>query len=130
MALVRRSNIGSEGIVSKQLEQRIGEVKDELIGIRKDLHRKPELGFQEYQTAAKVARYLQNLKLEVATGIGGTGVIGLLRGNGAGPTLALRACLDALAIEEQSGVPYSSENSGVMHACGHDGNIIVVLGKT
>lgn len=112
----------------KLLDQRISEIKDELIGIRKDLHRKPELGFQEYHTAAEVAGYLKRLGLEVATGIGGTGVIGLLRGENPGPTIALRACLDALAVEEQSGVEYSSENSGVMHACGHDGNMTMVLG--
>lgn len=112
----------------KQLDQRIDTIKDELIGIRKDFHRKPELGFQEHRTAVKVSSYMENLGLEVTTDIGGTGVIGLLSGRNAGPTIALRACLDALPIEEQSGVPYSSENIGVMHACGHDGNMTIVLG--
>ena len=112
----------------KQLDQILCGIKDELISIRKDFHRKPELGFQEHQTATKVASYMENLGLEVTTSIGGTGVIGLLRGENAGQTIALRACLDALPIEEQSGVPYSSENSGVMHACGHDGNMTIVLG--
>ena len=112
----------------KHFDQRIGTIKNELINIRKDFHRKPELGFQEYQTATRVASYMENLGLQVTTGVGGTGVIGLLRGEKDGPTIALRACLDALAIEEQSGVSYSSENSGVMHACGHDGNMTIVLG--
>jgi amidohydrolase len=111
-----------------QLDQRLSAIKEELINIRKDFHRRPELGFQEYQTAAKAASYMENLGFEVTAGIGGTGVIGLLRGRNAGPTIALRACLDALAIEEQSGVLYSSENSGIMHACGHDGNMTMVLG--
>lgn len=112
----------------KPLEQKIEVLKDELIHMRKDFHRKPELGFQEYETAAKVADYMKELRLEVTTGIGGTGVISLLRGEKAGPTVALRACLDALAIEEKSGVAYRSENSGIMHACGHDGNMTMVLG--
>ncbi len=112
----------------KQLDQILFAIKDELISTRKDFHRKPELGIQEHQTATKVASYMENLGLKVTSSIGGTGVIGLLRGENAGQTIALRACLDALPIEEQSGVPYSSENSGVMHACGHDGNMTIVLG--
>ncbi len=112
----------------KKVDEKLGSIKDELINIRKDFHRKPELGFQEFQTASKVSGYMKNLGLEVTTGIGGTGVIGILHGKNAGSTIALRACLDALAIEEQSGVSYSSENSGVMHACGHDGNMTIVLG--
>jgi amidohydrolase len=112
----------------RQFDEKLGSIEDELINIRKDFHRKPELGFQEFQTASKVSDYMKNLGLEVTTGIGGTGVIGILHGKNAGSTIALRACLDALAIEEQSGVSYSSENSGVMHACGHDGNMTIVLG--
>jgi amidohydrolase len=104
------------------------ELQQELIELRKELHRFPELGFQEFRTAEKVADYLKGLGLEVQAGIGGTGVIGLLRGTAAGPTVAIRACLDALAIAEQSGVDYASENPGVMHACGHDGNMVMTLG--
>jgi amidohydrolase len=110
------------------LDQRIEAIREELISIRKDFHRQPELGFQEHQTARKVATFLRNLEFEVTTGIGGTGVLGLLHGNNPGPTIALRVCLDALAIEENSGVAYVSENSGVMHACGHDGNMTMALG--
>lgn len=110
------------------LNHKIDKITKDLIRIRKDFHRYPELGFQEHQTAAKVASYMEKLGFEVITGIGETGVIGLLRGNHPGPTIALRACLDALAIEEQSDIEYSSENSGVMHACGHDGNMTMVLG--
>jgi amidohydrolase len=112
----------------KLLSHKIAAIKDELVTIRRDLHRYPELGFQEFRTAAKVANYMEKLGFEVRTGIGETGVIGLLRGKNDGPTIGLRACLDALAIEEQSGVEYSSENSGIMHACGHDGNMAIVLG--
>ena len=103
-------------------------IADELTALRHDLHRRPELGFQEHATAAAVAGYLKELGLEVDAGVGGTGVVGLLRGNASGPTLALRACLDALPVKEATGLPYASENSGVMHACGHDGNMTMVLG--
>ena len=104
------------------------ELQQELIELRKELHRYPELGFREYRTAGTVADYMTALGLAVQTGIGCTGVVGLLRGTSAGPTLAIRACLDALAIVEQSGVDYASENHGVMHACGHDGNMAITLG--
>ena len=112
----------------ENLDQTIARIKVELVGIRKDLHRFPEVGFQEHRTAAKVAEYLKNLELEVVTGIGGTGVIGLLRGKNEGPTAAFRVCLDALAMHERSGVEYASENEGVFHGCGHDGNMTMALG--
>ena len=107
---------------------KLGAFFENLAMLRQELHRRPELGFQEYETAAKVASYLEGLGLEVTTGVGGTGVIGLLRGGVSGPVIALRACLDALPVQEASGVSYASEKSGVMHACGHDGNMAMVLG--
>lgn len=112
----------------KKLDQEIAEIKDELILMRKDFHRFPEVGFQEYRTAEKVAEYMKNVGFEVQTGIAGTGVVGLLRGKNEGPTLGIRACLDALAMEECSGVDYRSENKGVFHGCGHDGNMTIALG--
>lgn len=111
-----------------KIDAKITALKDELINIRQELHQYPEVGFQEYQTAAKVAFYMQKLGLEVVTGVGKTGVIGLLKGGQGGPTIALRACLDALAMDERSGVDYTSENTGVFHGCGHDGNMTMVLG--
>src|SRR5438132_6204727 len=93
-----------------------------------DLHQNPELSFHEEKTAAKLADRLRALGFEVTTGIAGTGVVGLLR-NGAGPTVMIRTDLDALPVEEKTGLPYASkattkDNSGatvpVMHACGHD----------
>lgn len=110
------------------LEKKTAAITGELTEIYKDLHRHPELGFAEVYTAAKVAALLQEWGYEVTTGIGGTGVIGVLHGMGEGRTFALRACLDALAIPEQTGVDYASENVGSMHACGHDGNMTVTLG--
>lgn len=111
-----------------KLEQKVEEIRNELIAIRRDLHRHPELGFEEYYTADKVANYLKDCGYEVTTGIGGTGVIGVMYGANEGPTFAIRACLDALEIPEQTGVDYASEIPGHMHACGHDGNMTVTLG--
>lgn len=84
-----------------------------------DLHRNPELSLREERTAAKLAEFLRSIGLEVSTGVGGTGVVGVLR-NGAGPTLLIRTDMDALPIDERTGLPYASETKGVMHACGHD----------
>lgn len=110
------------------LEERVAAISGELVEIRRDLHRHPELGFEEVYTSKRVADYLRATGYEVATGIGGTGVIGVLRGARDGRTFALRACLDALEIPEQTGVPYASVIPGRMHACGHDGNMAVTLG--
>ncbi len=84
-----------------------------------DIHSNPELGFEEKQTAAKLAGRLKALGYEVTEGVGGTGVVGLLK-NGAGPMVMLRTELDALPVTEQTGLPFSSKTPGVMHACGHD----------
>ncbi len=94
---------------------------------RRDLHMHPELGFHEVRTAGIVARELQNLGLEVTTGIGKTGVVGLLEGGQPGPTLLLRFDMDALPILEQTGAEYASKSPGVMHVCGHDGHTAIGL---
>jgi amidohydrolase len=95
--------------------------------MRRDFHMHPELGFQEIRTAGIVARELQNIGLEVTTGIGKTGVVALIEGSQPGPTLLLRADMDALPIVEQTGTEYASQNNGVMHACGHDGHTAILL---
>lgn len=84
-----------------------------------DLHQHPELAFQEVQTAAKLAARLKTLGFEVTTGVGRTGIVGVLK-NGPGPVVMLRTELDALPVEEKTGLPYASKTKGVMHACGHD----------
>jgi amidohydrolase len=84
-----------------------------------DLHANPELAFEEKQSAVKLAGVLKTLGYEVTTGVGGTGVVGLLK-NGPGPVVMLRTELDALPVTEQTGLPFSSKTAGVMHACGHD----------
>ena len=103
----------------------------EMVNFRRVLHMYPELSFQEVNTPQKVTDYLKNLGLEVRKGVGGRGVIGLLRGGAAenaGRTIALRADFDALPIQDEKEVPYKSRIPGVMHACGHDLHTASLLG--
>jgi amidohydrolase len=101
----------------------------ELVGWRRDLHRHPELGFEEHRTAGFVASRLEGLGLEVKTGVGATGVVGLLRAPRAeGGAVLLRADMDALPIQEVGGREYGSTVEGCMHACGHDGHMAMLLG--
>ena len=95
---------------------------------RRDFHAHPELGFDEHRTSAKVAELLKEFGLDVHTGVGGTGVVGVLqRGNGT-TAIGLRADMDALPFEEQNDFEYKSTKPGVMHACGHDGHTAMLLG--
>lgn len=95
--------------------------------LRRDFHRHPELGFQEYRTAEVVARELRALGLEVTTGIAQTGLSAVIEGSQPGRVVMLRFDMDALPIEEQTGAEYASQNAGVMHACGHDGHMAIGL---
>lgn len=99
-----------------------------LVEIRRHLHRHPELGRHEYETGRYVANIMEALGLEVQTEVAGTGVVALLRGAYPGRTVALRADMDALPVQEQSNVPYKSAVPGVMHACGHDAHMALTLG--
>lgn len=92
-----------------------------------DLHRHPELSFAEHRTAGVVADHLRRLGIDATEGIGRTGVVGVIA-NGDGPTVALRADMDALPVTEATGLPYASETDGVMHACGHDVHVTCLLG--
>jgi amidohydrolase len=103
-------------------------LKDQLIAWRRDFHRHPELGFQEFRTSGIVAKYLSSLGMEVQTGIGQTGVVGLLEGSRPGPVVMLRFDMDALPIRELNQTDYVSENAGVMHACGHDAHTAIGMG--
>lgn len=87
----------------------------------------PELGFQEHETSRKIAGYLQDLGLRVETGVAKTGVVALMEGCGPGPTLLMRSDMDALPLEENNSLPYRSQNEGVMHACGHDTHMAMLL---
>jgi amidohydrolase len=101
----------------------------EITAIRKDIHAHPELGFHEERTAALVAKELRELGIEVTEKIGGTGVVGTIRGSVAGiRSIGLRADMDALPIQETTGLPYASTTEGQMHACGHDGHTAMLLG--
>lgn len=101
--------------------------EDELVQLRRDLHQHPELAFNEHRTADVAAERAEALGLEVRRGVGITGVVAELR-NGDGPTVALRADMDALPIHETNDVPYRSTVDGVMHACGHDAHVSMLVG--
>jgi amidohydrolase len=98
------------------------------VELRRDLHAHPELAFEEHRTAGIVAERLRALGIETHTGIGGTGVVGLLTGAHPGPTIMLRADMDALPMPEENDVEYVSQNPGVTHACGHDAHVAMLLG--
>lgn len=96
--------------------------------LRRDFHRHPELGFQEHRTAEIIVRELSNLEdMVIQAGVAGTGVVGTLKGGKPGRVILLRFDMDALPVEENTGVDYSSENEGLMHACGHDGHLAIGL---
>jgi amidohydrolase len=103
-------------------------MRDELVARRRDFHQHPELAFQEVRTASIVADELAKLGLEVQRGVGRTGVVAMLEGSTNGPTVLVRADMDALPILEEIDKDYVSVNTGVMHACGHDGHTAIALG--
>lgn len=111
-------------------------VEAEVLAWRHDIHQHPELGNREFRTSERVAAHLQKLGLEVRTGIGGTGVVGILRGGRPGPRIGLRADMDALPVSERGDLPFASkvrstyngQDTGVMHACGHDAHTAVLMG--
>ena len=112
--------------ILEQIRERLPEITE----IRRDLHRHPELRFQETRTANVVKSVLERAGIEVKTGVAKTGVIGTLKGSakGSNRTIALRADMDALPLQEKTGKPYASENAGIHHACGHDGHVATLLG--
>ncbi len=104
-----------------------GSLSQQVVTDRRHLHRYPELGFQEHETAAYVAERLRGLGVETQAGVAGTGVVGLIRGATPGACVLLRADMDALPLEEKTGAEYASLHPGVMHACGHDGHTAILL---
>ena len=111
-------------------------VDGQVVEWRRDIHAHPELGNREFRTAELVAGHLRALGLEVRTEIGHTGVVGILRGGKPGPRIALRADMDALPVTEQVDLPFASkvttefrgQTTGVMHACGHDAHVAILMG--
>lgn len=111
-------------------------IESKVIAWRHDIHEHPELGNHEFRTAAIIAKHLQSLGIEVKTGVGITGVVGILKGNKPGPVVALRADMDGLPVEEKNNLPYCSKvktiyngkETSVMHACGHDAHVAILMG--
>jgi amidohydrolase len=111
------------------LDQWLDQHHAELTAIRRDIHAHPELGLEEHRTAALVANKLREWGVEVTEGVGGTGVVGVIRGRVPGQrAVGLRADMDCLALNEDTGLPYASRHPGRMHACGHDGHTTMLLG--
>jgi len=118
------------------LEQEVGAVIEDVIGWRRDFHQHAELSNREFRTAEVIAEHLRNLDMEVITGVAKTGVVGVLKGGAPGPVLALRADMDGLPVVEKTGLPYASTQRseyegrevGVMHACGHDNHMAILMG--
>jgi amidohydrolase len=122
--------------LGSELEALIEAIEPKVIEWRRDIHQHPELGNREFRTAALVADHLRGLGLEVQTEVAHTGVVGLLRGGRPGPVVLLRADMDALPVTERVDLPFASkvrteylgEEVGVMHACGHDTHVAILMG--
>lgn len=118
------------------VEKLIDEIEPKIIEWRRDFHQTPELSNREFKTAEKIAAHLKSLGFEVQTGIAHTGVVGILKGGKPGPVIALRADIDGLPVTERTPVPFASKvkstyngiETGVMHACGHDTHIAILMG--
>ncbi len=122
------ASAGVDARTAQRIDEQIEQIRSEIIKIRRFLHMNPELSNREYETARLVAAKLSSLGLDVKTGVALTGVVGLLRGQQPGATVACRADMDALPIQEQANVPFRSLIPGVMHACGHDIHTSIGLG--
>jgi amidohydrolase len=122
--------------IQAEIDRRAADVSARVVTWRRDFHQHPELGYQETRTAGIVAAHLRSLGIEVRTGVAKTGVVGILRGDKPGRVVALRAEMDALPVTEELDVPYASkakaewngQEVGVMHACGHDAHVAMLMG--
>lgn len=120
---------------SSEIEASITQTLPRMIAWRRDLHQNPELSYEEVRTARVVAAHLRSLRMEVRTGIAQTGVVGILRGGRPGPVIALRADMDALPVTEEGDLPfrsrargtYNGQDVGIMHACGHDTHVAILM---
>ena len=132
-ALAQSSPVGA---LAAAVDRGAAEVLPQVVAWRRDFHQHPELGLQEVRTAKVIADHLKSLGLEVQTGVAGTGVVGLLKGGKPGKVVALRADMDGLPVTEQVDLPFKSvqkamwngQEVGVMHACGHDNHMAILLG--
>jgi len=114
---------------AKKILEEAQEIEEEIISLRRKIHENPELSYQEFETAQLVRKYLEGLGIETKVGVGlPTAVVGVVRGKEGGETVALRADMDALPVSEETNLPFSSRRPGVMHACGHDAHVAMLLG--
>lgn len=135
LATMASSAAGAQGL-PEDVQALVEDVMPQVVAWRRDIHAHPELGNREFRTAALVAEHLERLGMEVQTNVAHTGVVGLLRGGRPGPVVALRADMDALPVTEQVDLPFASkvrteyngEEVGVMHACGHDNHVAILMG--
>ncbi|MDX2110062.1 MAG: amidohydrolase [Verrucomicrobiota bacterium] len=113
----------------RSIEPLIANLLPELVALRRELHAHPEPGYQEIETAKKIVAILKRISgIQIRTGVGVTGVVATLGAEKTGPCVALRADMDCLPISEETALPYASQNPGYMHACGHDGHTVCLLG--
>jgi len=123
-------------VAQTKLQKDIADIESKVITWRRDIHQHPELSNREFETAEKIAKHLKSLGLKVTTGVGKTGVVGILKGKKPGKVVALRADIDALPVTERNNLPFKSEvtttflgsATGVMHACGHDTHTAILMG--
>jgi len=135
LLLAAPSSAQPAGVFSAQVEAAITQVLPRMVAWRRDLHEHPELSYEEVRTARIVAQHLRSLRLEVRTGVAQTGVVGILRGARPGPVIALRADMDALPVTEEGDLPfrsrargvYQGQQVGIMHACGHDTHVAILM---
>ena len=114
--------------LAESIDPSVGRWTDELIALRRTIHAHPELAFEEHETAQRVQDFLGRLAIPCRTGIGGTGIVAMLDGGKPGPTIAIRADMDALPMSEPAGLPFASKVTGKMHSCGHDAHTAIALG--
>lgn len=136
IGLMAGQSVSAQSPFAKTIDQKAAVLEKKLVGWRRDFHENPELGNREFKTAEKVANHLKQLGIEVTTGVAHTGVVGILKGGKPGPVVALRADMDGLPVAERVDLPFKSkvttdykgQNTGVMHACGHDTHIAILMG--
>ena len=134
LVILISTNLSAE--LKSKLDRQIEELMPKVIEWRHDIHQYPELGNREFRTSKKIEEHLVSLGIEVETKIAYTGLVGLIKGGKPGPTIALRADMDALPVEEKTGLPFASKvrttylgnDVGVMHACGHDAHVAILMG--
>ena len=118
----------SQFLFSQNIDNQINDIEDKLILWRHDFHKYPEVSNREFRTSEVIAKHLESLGITVTRNVGVNGVVGILEGKNKGKVVALRADMDALPITESNNLPYQSVNDGVMHACGHDSHMSILMG--